>query len=137
MTRIHRPLFLARLFALALAASLAPAAHSTPRWESVVSNDLGYYYIDTTSITRDGERRSFNSLLDYRRAQTSASGKTYQSVETQFQVNCRMKMARIVHMTYYSGQMLKGNVAERQGMLQDWAEVDASSPVHRLLRYAC
>ncbi len=48
-----------------------------------------------------------------------------------------MKMARIVHMTYYSGPMLKGNVVERQGMLQDWVEVDASSPVHRLVRYAC
>jgi len=123
--------------ALALAASFIQTAQAAPRWESVASNEQGYYYIDTESITRDGDRRSFNSLLDYRRPKTSAAGKTYQSVETQFQVNCRMKMARIVHMTYFSGQMLKGSVIERQGMLQDWIEVDPSSPVHRLLRYAC
>ncbi len=128
---------LSRIAFLALAAFLAQAAHASPRWESIVSNEQGYYHIDTASITRDGDRRSFNSLLDYRKTQTSASGKSYLSVETQFQVNCRMKMARIVHMTYYSGQMLKGTVVDRQGMLQDWIEVDASSPVHRLLRYAC
>jgi hypothetical protein len=40
-------------------------------------------------------------------------------------------------MTYYSGSMLAGSVVERQGMLQEWMEVDASSPVHRLMRYAC
>ncbi len=126
-----------RIALLALALSACSAAHSAPRWESLATNEQGYFYIDTDSITRDGDRRTFNSLLDYRRTQTSASGKTYQSVETQFQVNCRMKMARIVHMTYYSGPMLKGSVVERQGMLQDWVEVDATSPVHRLMRYAC
>ncbi len=139
MTRVHCPALPPHLLALAVVASLActATAHSAPRWESVASSDQGHYHIDAASITRDGERRSFNSLLDYRRAQTSASGKTYQSVETQLQVNCSMKMARIIHMTYYSGPMLKGAVVERQGMLKDWAEVDASSPVHRLMRYAC
>ena len=102
-----------------------------------MNNEQGYYAIDMTSVTRDGDRRAFNSALDYRKVQTSAPGKTYRSVETQFQVNCRMKMARIVHMTYYSGPNLSGSVVERQGMLQDWIEVDANSPIHRLMRYVC
>lgn len=122
---------------LGLAMSAATAVPAAPRWEAIMNNEQGYYAIDTASVTRDGDRRAFNSALDYRKAQTSAPGKTYRSVETQFQVNCRMKMARIVHMTYYSGPNLSGSVVERQGMLQDWIEVDASSPVHRLMRYVC
>ncbi len=93
-----------------------------------------YNHIDPASITRAGDRRTFNSALDYRSPQTSSTGKSYQSVESQFQVNCRMKMARIVHMTYYSGPMLTGSVVERQGMLYDWMEVDPTSPVHRLVQ---
>jgi hypothetical protein len=127
----------ARLLALTLAAGSIPSAHSAPRWDQIVTTGQGYYYIDPASITKDGDRRTFDSALDYRHPKTSATGKTYQSVATQLQVNCRMKMARIVHMTYYSGSMLAGNVVERQGMLQEWMEVDASSPIHRLVRYAC
>ncbi len=122
---------------MALGAGSTLVAHSAPRWEQVVSSGPGHYYIDPASIAKDGDRRTFDSALDYRQPKTSAAGKSYQSVATQFQVNCRMKMARIVHMTYYSGSMLAGSVVERQGMLQDWMEVDASSPVHRLMRYAC
>jgi hypothetical protein len=131
------PPFAARLLALVLVAGSITVAHSAPRWEQVVSSGPGHYYIDPASITKDGERRTFDSALDYRHPKTSAAGKAYQSVATQFQVNCRMKMARIVHMTYYSGPMLAGSVVERQGMLHEWMEVDASSPVHRLMRYAC
>ena len=135
MTYLSRAV--SRLLALTLVAGSITVAHSAPRWEQVVSSGPGHYYIDPASITKDGERRTFDSALDYRHPQTSAAGKTYQSVATQFQVNCRMKMARIIHMTYYSGPMLAGTVVERQGMLKDWMEVDASSPVHRLIRYAC
>jgi hypothetical protein len=131
------PPFAARLLALVLVAGSITVAYSAPRWEQVVSSGPGHYYIDPASITKDGERRTFDSALDYRHPKTSAAGKAYQSVATQFQVNCRMKMARIVHMTYYSGPMLAGSVVERQGMLHEWMEVDASSPVHRLMRYAC
>jgi hypothetical protein len=129
--------FAARLLVLALVAGSISVAHSAPRWDQVVSMGPGHYYIDPASIAKDGDRRTFNSALDYRQPQTSAAGKAYQSVATQFQVNCRMKMARVIHMTYYSGSMLAGSVVERQGMLQEWMEVDASSPVHRLMRYAC
>ncbi len=134
-----RPSFaaLAQVFAVTLAAVVSPVTHGAPRWDQVVVNGQGYYHIDPASITRDGDRRTFNSALDYRSPQTSSTGKSYQSVESQFQVNCRMKMARIVHMSYYSGPMLTGSVVERQGMLHDWMEVDATSPVHRLVHYAC
>ncbi len=128
---------LAKALAVTLAVLVIPVSHSAPRWDQIVVNSQGYYHIDPASIARDGDRRTFNSALDYRHPQTSSTGKSYQSVESQFQVNCRMKMARIVHMSYYSGPMLTGSVVERQGMLQDWMEVDATSPVHRLMHYAC
>ena len=80
------PPFAARLLALVLVAGSITVAHSAPRWEQVVSSGPGHYYIDPASITKDGERRTFDSALDYRHPKTSAAGKAYQSVATQFQV---------------------------------------------------
>ncbi len=122
---------------LAAAFAAPPAAQAAPRWESLMLNAQGVHYIDPASITREGDKRTFNSMLDYRTAQINAAGKSYQSIQSQFQVNCRMKLARIVHLTYYSGPMLTGQVIERQGMLQDWNEIDSTTPVARMVRYVC
>lgn len=137
MQQKHRVGSQAMRGALITATALAACAFAAPRWEPVMNNSQGTYSIDPASTTRDGDQRAFNSALDYRTPQTRAPGKTHQSVETKFQVNCRTKMARIIHMTYYSGPKLSGSVVERQGMLQDWIEVDPTSPVYRLMRHVC
>ncbi len=74
MTTARRTVVFFGMLALVLEIGLMPAAQGAPRWESISTNEQGYYHIDPASITRDGDRRSFNSLLDYRRPQTSASG---------------------------------------------------------------
>ena len=129
--------FASRLLALVLVAGSTAVTHGAPRWEQVVSMGPGHYYIDPASITKDGDRRTFNSALDYRNPQTSATGKAYQSVATQFQVSCRMKMARIVHMTYYSGPMMTGAEVQKRGMLRDWHDIEPDSPIARIARRVC
>lgn len=128
----------AAALAATLAATLALApAHAAPRWETLMLNAQGVYYIDPASVSRDGDKRTFISMLDYRNTQINEAGKPYLSIQSQFQINCRMKLARIVHLTYYSGPMLTGNVIERQGMLQDWNEIDSTTPVARMVRFVC
>ncbi len=124
--------------ALALVVAAAGAAtQAAPRWETLTLNAQGVYYIDPASVTREGDKRTFNSMLDYRTTQVNEAGKPYLSIQSQLQVNCRMKLARIIHLTYYSGPMLSGRMIERQGMLQDWSEIDPTTPVQRMFRYVC
>jgi hypothetical protein len=108
-----------------------------PRWESVLLNDQGLFYIEPGTIKDTGERKEVWSLLDYKKPQTTADGKPYLSTQALIMVNCKARMARIMHLTYYSGGMLSGQVIERQGMLQDWHEIDKGSPIQRIARRIC
>jgi hypothetical protein len=40
-------------------------------------------------------------------------------------------------MTYYSGAMLTGKVISRQGMLNEWMDIDPSSAVHKIAWRVC
>lgn len=116
---------------------LAPASATKPRWESVLLNDQGLFYIDPKTIREEGERKEVLSLLDYKKTQTTAAGKPYLSIEALVRINCRQRMARIIHLTYYSGNMLAGEVVERQGMLQEWHDIENGTPIQRIARRLC
>jgi len=122
---------------IACLSMIANAQAAKPRWESVLLNDQGLFYIDPKTIRDDGERKEVLSLLDYKKTQTTASGKSYLSIEALIRVNCKMRMARIIHQTYYTGNMLAGDVVERQGMLQEWHDIESGTPVQRIARRIC
>lgn len=121
----------------ALLALSWPASASKSRWESVLLNEQGLFYIDPQTIKNEGERMEVLSLLDYKKTQISAAGKPYLSIEALIRINCRQKMARIIHLTYYKGNMLAGGVVERQGMLQDWHDIENGTPIQRIAKRIC
>lgn len=114
----------------------APASAAT-KWEPITLTELGLFYIDPKSITEEEGRRKVWSLLDYKKIQHTADDKSYLSVQSQVQVNCKMKMARVMHVTYYSGAMLSGQTVLKQGMLHEWLEIDPASPVQKIARRIC
>ena len=124
--------------ALAVAAALAlTPALAGPRWEPVMLADQGMFYFDPASVETQNERKEVWTALDYRKPQFTAEGKTYLSTRAQVWVNCRLQMARIMHLTYYSGPMLGGREIEKAGMLQDWKEIEAGTPVQKIARKVC
>jgi hypothetical protein len=112
------------------------AAAST-KWEALTLNDQGLFYIDPQSITEEEGRKKVWSALDYKKPQTTGDGKPYLSIHSQIQVNCHLKQARVLHLTYYAGPMLTGKVVSRQGMLHEWLDIDPSSPIHKIARRVC
>jgi hypothetical protein len=56
---------------------------------------------------------------------------------TEVQFNCKANLARIVPLSYYSGAMLAGSQLHQQGMLQDWFELEAGSPMKRVAAKVC
>jgi len=58
-------------------------------------------------------------------------------MRAQAQINCKSQMARLVHMSYYSGAMLSGRPVQQQGLLRDWHEIEPDSPMARIARRVC
>ncbi|MFM7010643.1 MAG: surface-adhesin E family protein [Betaproteobacteria bacterium] len=115
-----------------------PNAAWAAKWEPITLGDQGLFYIDPKSITEEDGKKKVWGLLDYKKPQQTADGKaTYLSVQSQVQVNCKMNMARIMHVTYHSGSMLTGQQVLKQGMLHEWLEIDPTSPVHKIARRIC
>ena len=112
-------------------------AEASTKWEAVMLNDQGLFYIDPKSIEEEDGRKTVWSALDYKKPQSTGDGKPYLSIHSQIQVNCRLKMARVLHLTYYTGPMLTGKVVSRQGMLHEWLDIDPSSPIQKIARRVC
>lgn len=131
-------LFKTSTMALFVCATLFPVqSMANPKWEAVVLNDQGMFYIDANSIQQEAGRKLVWSAIDYKKTQSTAEGKPYLSVQTQLMINCKAKMARVMHLTHYSGAMLTGKVIGRQGMLHDWMDIDPTSAIHKIARRVC
>jgi hypothetical protein len=128
---------ISRLALIALSSVLAVPGMSAPKWEVVVLNDQGMFYIDANSVTQEAGRKVLWSAIDYKKTQMTAQGQPYLSAQTQLMVNCEAKMARVMHLTHYNGAMLTGKVVSRQGMLHDWMEIDPTSAIQRIARRVC
>ena len=125
------------LVLIALSSVLAAPGMAAPKWEVIVLNDQGMFYIDANSIEQEAGRKVLWSAIDYKKTQMTAQGQAYLSAQTQLMVNCEAKMARVMHLTHYSGAMLTGKVVSRQGMLHDWMDIDPTSAIQRIARRVC
>jgi hypothetical protein len=122
---------------IALSALLSAQSRAAPKWEAITLNDQGMFYIDANSVTQESGRKVLWSAIDYKKPQSTAEGQAYLSAQTQLMINCQAKMARVMHMTYYSGAMMTGKVISRQGMLNEWMDIDPSSAVYKIVRRVC
>ncbi len=122
---------------IGLSAVLACPSMATPKWDAIVLNDQGMFYIDAHSVTEEAGRKVVWSAIDYKKPQSTAEGLPYLSAQSQLMINCKAKMARVMHLTYYSGAMLTGKVIGRQGMLHEWMEIDPTSAIHKIARRVC
>jgi len=107
------------------------------KWELVAQSNNGFYYIDPRSVETSADRKTAWTVLDHRELQGLRDGTRYRSTHAQVQFNCKANLARIVHLSYYSGAMLAGSQVHQQGMLQEWFELEAGSPMKRVAAKVC
>lgn len=106
-------------------------------WSRISYFDQGDFYIDRDTIKREGDRCEVWSMLDYRSPQMDTSGKIYRSTRSMLQFDCTHKMARAVHMTFFSGSRLGGNEISKMGSLKEWAAVPPDTPIREILKLVC
>lgn len=107
------------------------------RWEAVLLADKGLFHYDPSSLTSSGLVRSFRSMVDYKAPQDTSDGKTYLSTVTEIQLNCKSHVARIVHLSYHAEGMGLGKEVRKEGMIRDWLEIPAGSPIERIAKRVC
>ena len=122
---------------LSLSGLVGVGAQAGPKWEPITLNDQGLFYIDPKSVTEEEGRKTVWSALDYKKPQLTGDGKPYLSIHSQIQINCKLKMARVLHLTYHAGPMLTGQTVIRQGMLHEWLDIDPTSPIQKIARRIC
>ena len=106
-------------------------------WSRISYFNQGDFYIDRSTIARVGDHREVWSMLDYRSPQMDSNGKIFRSTRSMLQFNCEQKLARAIHMSFYSGSMLSGNEISKMGSLKEWAAVPPDSPIREILRIVC
>ena len=114
---------------------ISGSAHA--EWSRVGNFDNGDFYIDRASMSIKGGQREVWSVMDYRYAQMDGNKNIFRSSRSMLQLNCPEKKARIIHMSFFSGQMLRGNETSKMGMLKDWEPVPPDTPIRRILDTVC
>lgn len=124
------------VFALLLTLSaLSLPAHA--RWETMGLYPIGAFYIETSSVVREGDYRKLLSALDYRDPQSSSQGKPFLSTRSQLHIDCKKEQVRTLHLTMFAGPMLSGAVVESEGILQEWQLIPAETPMRRIWNRVC
>ena len=132
MNLFHSPLRLLLSSSLCLSAMAAPA-----HWDAVLLTELGLYYFDPHTVSDKGAIKTIQTLLDYKTAQETSEGQKYRSSQTEIQLNCKSRSARIMHTTYYLGAMGSGKEVFKEGSVREWLDVVKGTPIDRIAHRVC
>lgn len=117
-------------------AGLACAA-GPARWDPVLTDEQGSYYLDSASLQKKSDVRTFWSLRDYKTMQSTYDGKAYQSALLKIELDCGSQEATVLEITYFTGKMLGGDKVLRESNFHNTQPVQGSSPISRFAQRLC
>jgi hypothetical protein len=112
-------------------------AAAPAKWERILSDEQGSYYLDSASIQSKARVRTFWSLRDYKRMQSTYDGKAYQSTLVKLELNCASQEATALEITYFTGKMLSGDKVLRESDFHNAQPVQGNSPITRFAKRLC
>ncbi len=113
------------------------SAQTRPHWDAVLLADKGLFHYDPHTVSSAGQVRTFKSMVDYKTPQETSDGRKYLSSVTEIQLNCKRGVARIMHMSYHPEPMGAGKEVHKEGMVRDWLDIPAGSPIERIAKRIC
>ena len=105
--------------------------------EYITSNDKGRYFVETSTIKKNGNLVSFFVLHNRYKPDLNMQGKKYSSTVSLFEFNCQNRTARIAISSEYSGQMGKGDMVSSLNEKTSWQTASSGSTLDTLLYMAC
>ena len=115
---------------------ISGAAHAA--WTKVITDAEFTGYADTATATRDGGKARMWELDDLKSARQSAQGRTFSSVTTLWEFDCRDKLERMVSVTWHAGPMGTGEIVQTGNPSPfDWRPIATGSIGEAFFRTAC
>ncbi|KAF0201356.1 MAG: hypothetical protein FD173_2147 [Gallionellaceae bacterium] len=93
-------------------------------------------YVNNSTIRRDGDVVKMWSLVDFAHLK-KITGKSYMSVKSQDEYDCKGRQYRSLHYSFFAGNMGAEEVAVKNTQPTDWYPVDSDSLVKILFNAAC
>ena len=112
-------------------------APAQPRWDQVLTDAQGVYYIDGRSVQTKGQLRTFLSLRDYLEPQATYDGLAYLSALAKIEIDCKSNEAIVLEMSYYTGRMLGGQKALRESNFHTAKPIEKNAPIQRFAQRVC
>jgi hypothetical protein len=133
---------LAALFSIsAVAVAEDKAAASASEWYSVALSDNEEAFVKTSSIKPVGTMLQARVKENYLAPRESTKkGKTYQSVRTDYRIDCAARKVAMVESKFYSGTDLQGEEiqkASRNDRNLIWMEAPRATVFGEILDYTC
>jgi len=125
---MHKAILMMLLAAVSSSASAA--------WVELGSNDYSTYYVDATSIRRDGDTVKMWSLLDFRKARTFEN-LPYMSLKAQGEYDCKREQLRVFSGTRQSEKMGEGDAVSRISEPSEWSAVAPGGIGQAFWKFAC
>ena len=94
-------------------------------------------YADPASIRQAGNRVKMWVLVDYKTAKTTADGKTFMSVKSQNEYDCKEEKSRIFYANIHPKNMAGGEIVSVSIKPRDWEPNEPGSVGEALWKIAC
>ena len=120
---------------LVLASALACVARA--EMKPLGNSDAATYYVDTSTIKRNGPLRTFWSIMDYARPQSTSRGAPFFSTRTNMEMNCREQTVLVRQFSMHTGHMAQGEVLDTQGVWRDAQAIPPGTPLAVIMKNVC
>lgn len=112
------------------------SANVAAEWVEVDSDETVTFFIDPTTIRRDGNLVRMWELLAYKTAQVRGSVE-YMSSKTQSEYDCKDEQLRTLSLSLHSGNMAGGEAVYGTNDPDKWRPVPPGGGVEALWKIAC
>jgi S1-C subfamily serine protease len=122
-----------RVTQFALLTALSASGAAAAEWTSQGSTATVDYYLDVSTMRKDGDLRRVWQLQDMK--VTSRSGA--RSLRALSEYDCRQERYRVLQLDTFSGQMATGSLLATDTSLGAWSFIAPGTPFAHTLKFVC
>ena len=94
-------------------------------------------YADLSTIRKSGNTAKMWIVMDFKKAQTAANGKSYLSTMARYEYDCNEEKYRFLALYNYSGNMRNGDIVEQWEGENKWSSIPPESVGATAFKIAC
>ena len=110
---------------------------NTAQWVAADSNEAVTIYADTATLRRAGHMAQMWDLTDMQAGRVLGGGKRSMSFKKEQEYNCNTQEARILYISWHSGNMGTGDIIGSDHAPGSWRPVLLGTIVERMWKLAC